>query len=243
MLKILKLESRVRLSELGSTISNVLEAYTNSNITKDIPLQSVINELIAINTTFSSTIAISEMVSQLESYEEIGDTVTKGIYYYLQSCVHLPTSAISLAAEKLLIELKKHGLGASKFSFNEETIHFKSLLESLSSKHHANEINSIPNLKTMVEKLVTTQQDYQDLHNKYLSIQNKKQNKQSASDIKYELLKVLNDKLVIYLRSQIIFNQEVYLNFAQEVASAINKTNNDIKKRSNLNKKIPEFRL
>ncbi len=237
MLKILKLESRVRLGELGGTVSHVLEAYSQSGITEDAILQSVIDELSAINTSFTVAMTQSRMLSELENYDDMRDSVIRGIYYYLHGCTHLPVETTSSAAKRLLAEFKKYGLGVSKLSYTEESGQLNSLLGDLKNTDNAADITAVPNLKEMVEKLEQTQKDFQRMHSKYLSQLSQVQNKQTASVLKYDLMGVLNDKLVVYLRSQIIFNQDTHLAFAREVALIINKINGNIRERSKASKK------
>ncbi len=78
-------------------------------------------------------------------------------------------------------------------------------------------IATIPSMADMVKNLVTTQINFEKAYDVYLGQLNEDRSKESASQIKSHVVKIINDRLVVYLRSQLTFNTLIY----GELGSAI----------------------
>ncbi len=231
MQTISKLKVNVRISELGGTLKNIVKAYADSGIVEDSTLQALIDELASANINLSIAIEQSKALSELEHYDEKRDHATRQLYYYLQGQIYSPLEATVAAAKVLFAEIKKYGISLVKLSYNEETGQIDSLLGDLAAEDKATAIAAVPGLDNLIAQLIEAQAAFNQAYSDELSQLSEQQNKQSASSMKPGILHLLNDKLIIYLRTQALFQEATYGAFAQKVAIAIAKTNANIKER------------
>ncbi|MCG8513597.1 MAG: DUF6261 family protein [Halanaerobiales bacterium] len=235
-MEILKLNAKVRLGELSGTITNVTEAHNEkSEISNDSTLSMLINELINTNNKFTAAYNQDKVLSELENFDEQRDAAMRSVYHYVQGCTHLPQGNTATAAHKVFTLLTKYGIGIVSQSYNQQTGEINSLLNDLSMPDNAEAVATIPSLSDMVASLHEAQRNFEQAYAQFLA--RSSDNKLNASDIKPQLLNILNNKLVVYLRSQVIFNPETYNAFAAKVATAINRTNSNIKERTAKNSK------
>ncbi len=228
-MKIAKLISNVRTSELAGTATNILEAYSDFETTEDATLQEILDELAEASGLLVTAIEQNKNLSKLEGFDEKRDQAFKAIYHYLRGCTFMSVGVPQEAACQLFPIIEKYGLSMTSLSYNEQTGKMNSLIEELNEQE--SNINKMVNLSTMFSTLKSTQNDFQKAYANYLSRIGEGKNKQSASNIKPKVLKIINEKLITYLRSQALFKPEIYMVFAIEVATAIEKTNRNIKER------------
>ncbi len=226
-----KLLARIRLSELSGTSTNIVQVFDDLPPIGDTTLSDLMDNVKVENGLLIIAMNQDKALSELEDFDEKRDSAMRDVYYYVQGCTHLPAGDAAVAADKLFTLLKKYSVGITQYSYNQETGEINSLLVELATVENSARIATIPQLDTLVATLETTQRAFEQAYSSYLSQISENKNKQSASSIKPLLLDLINDRLVIYLRSKAIFSPEVYGAFADKVATAISKTNANIRER------------
>ncbi len=232
MERIRKLNGKARLGELSGTVSNIEEAYVNSGIDEDTTLDLVMSELLTANGRLTTAIEQNKALSDLEDHDEPRDYAYKALYHYLKGCSLVPEGELKKAAVVLFATFKKYGVEVTELSYNEQTGQVNSLLEELASEENKKHIAAIANVEEMVAELKNTQAAFQKAYDNYLTRISESKSRENASDVRPLVLNALNNKLVTYLRSQILFSPEVYTAFATKVSTAIDKTNQNIRERA-----------
>ncbi len=229
---ILKLKTSARVSEVNAVAKSILKAYTESSMTEDTTLQLIMNELTSESALLNTAIEQDKALSQMEVYDEARDSAFRGLFYYLQGCTHLISTTTATAAQHLFTLVQKYGVGITQLSYAEQTGQMSSLIEELEQESNQAHITNIPGMADMVENLVKTQADFEKTYDVYLGQLNEDRNKQNASQIKSRVVKVINDRLVVYLRSQLTFNTAVYGDLGGKIAIAIENINSTVSERA-----------
>ncbi len=232
-MKISTLLTTARISEVGGTGENLLKAYADTGITEDANLQTIINLLTEKNALLITAIEKNKAYSQLEEFDQARDAAFKALYQYLEACTLLPEGITQTAALGIFPTLKKYGIGMTRLPYTEQTAQMKSLIEELAKDAITEQSSKIVHLDGMIETLKQTQTDFQQAHSDYTSQISLSKGEQSATELKSEVLQIINEKLVMYMRAMATTFPDTHAQFAQELAVEINKTNQNIKSRSN----------
>lgn len=230
-MKISKLFTNARIGELADTATALINTYGTSGITEDATLQMIIDELKASNQALVFAVEKDQAISKLEEYDEARDTAVQDLYHYMQGCSRVGTELTKKAAENIFRLIQKYGVGIVKLSYAEESTQINSLLGDLSAPELESEINMVVFLGGLIDKLKSTQAQFESYYESYLGELAKNKEQRSASSIKPETLSIINNRLVKYLRSQAEFNATTYGELAQKVSIAIDRTNQNIRER------------
>ncbi len=238
-MKIFKLIKTVRVAELNGTLNNILQAHADTGIEGDAALQSIIDELLAQNQELTTALEQNRQLSEMEKYDETRDQAYRSVYYFLHGHTFVPEGTLPYVPAKTLFSVvEKYGLGINSLSYDEQTGQLNSLLEELSSESNQQHMNTIPFVGGMVDTLKQAQADFIGAYSNYATKLSEMKGSKSATELKHEILKTLNDKLVMYMRamSQIMGNK--HQSFASELSMFINKTNQNINERQRNNTTI-----
>ncbi len=233
MNKISILNASARVNEVGGTAENILKAYTDCGLSEDANLQSIIDVLSQKNSLLITAIEKGKAYSQLEKCDEQRDNAFKALYHYLKGCTLVPGGDTKTTSEIIFSIFEKYGISMTYLPYTEQTAQMKSLIEELESENIKPLIGRITQLEGMVEALKNAQADFQQAHSDYTSQISALKKEQSASELKPQVLEVLNEQLVMYMRAMAKAFPQTHLKFATEIATEINKTNQNIKSRGN----------
>ncbi len=230
-MKIAKVTPNSRVGEVNATATNLLTAYTQSGITEDTTLQSFIDELTAANTALTLAIDKDKTFSELEAYDDIRDKALQDLYHYLQGLTRVPNLATKAPAIALFAVFQKYGLSIVGLSYNEESSKIDSLLTDFATEENQSYIAQLSYVADMVQAVQKAQTQFSTTYYNYVEQLRKTDDEPSASELKPQVVDVINTKLVVYLRAMLTFNTEVYGNFAKEVAIIIDRNNETVRTR------------
>ncbi len=233
MTEISTLKTIARVNEVGGTTENILKAYADCAMSEDANLQSIIDLLAQKNAQLITAIEKGKAYSQLEKCDEERDQSFKALYHYIKACTLLPEGVTRNAAQIIFPIFDKYGISMTYLAYTEQTAQMKSLIEELEKEEIKSEIGKIVHLEGMVESLKNVQASFQQAHSDYTSQVSTLRNEQSASELKPQVLEVLNEQLVMYMRAMAKAFPQTHGKFAIELATEISKTNQNIKSRSN----------
>ncbi|MFV0290407.1 MAG: tetratricopeptide repeat protein, partial [Mangrovibacterium sp.] len=95
---------------------------------------------------------------------------------------------------------------------------------------HQGEMSSISNINVMVAQLEAAQKDFEDTKRKYDQAKElRKDTNRSATQIKPDLLNVINNQLVPYYSGMVQFRDEAFKNIADSINGWIVDANNNAK--------------
>lgn len=227
-MKITKVLYQSRVSEVNATATNVLKAYTESGITDDATLQSFVDELTAVNDALTLAIDKDKAVSKLEEYDEIRDKAMQDLYHYIEGYTRVPNKSAEVPAKHVFDIFQKYGVGIVGLSYNEQSSKLDSLLKDLEIETNKTATESLMYVPQMIEALRKAQEDFSNVYVEQLRETGKEQ---TASDLKPQVLDIINNKLIVYLQAMITFNADVYGNLAKDVAIVINRNNEIVRER------------
>lgn len=231
MTKISKLIVNSRLGEVNATASNVQVAYAQSGITEDATLQGFIDELTEANNALTLAIDKDKALSELEIYDDTRDRALQDLFYYLQGMSRVPEGPAKEPANRLFTLFQKYGIGIVALSYNEESSKIDSLLADLATTESQAHIAKLPYVEQMIQSIKDAQAQFSTAHYRYVEQLRKLSNQPNASELKPQVLDILNNKLVVYLRGMLTFNPTQYSNFAQELGIIINRSNEQVRNR------------
>lgn len=233
MTKIAKVVANSRLGEVNATASNILTAYAKSSIADDVILLDFISQLTETNTSLTTAIDRDKALSELDKYDDIRDKVLQNINLYLRGMVCVPDVSIKAAATQLSNIFQKYGIGITWLSYNEESAKINSLLGDLATSESQENIAKLLLLDQIVQALKDAQKQFSTVYYNYVEQLRKADEKQSASECKQEVLGVINNKVITYLRGMLTFNSKVYGTLAKDIDIIIDRNNEQVRKRKN----------
>lgn len=240
MSKIFKLSANTRVSELNGTVGNVLKSFSDMSPMEDANLQDIMDELKVKNNQLSVAMEQTRQLSAMENYDGERDHAYRSAFNYLRGCTFLPSGLSGDAARALFPTFQKYGMGIVSLAYDEQTGQLNSLFEELKSEANQKHIAAISSMDTLLEILTTAQAEFVQAYSDYATKVGSLKAQQTATEIKWELLAILNEKLVMYMRAMSKIGSNKYQAFAQELSLFINKTNQNVKERINSEKKSRE---
>jgi hypothetical protein len=231
MSQISKLTTTVRTTEINSVANGILAEFSASNLSSDAHLTTILGLLQPINANLTEAINRIKAESNLEEKDELRDGKIKAINYLAMGFVYHPDLAISSAAKIISAVFEHYGTNIVNESYAIESSLIGSLLLEFSKAELQASIALLPGLSQIIDELRVAQAEFDQAQ---LAFQNEKANdgvKTSATDIKKEVLAIINEKLVVYLLAMQMVDEAKYGEFVRVVAQIINDMNVTIKKR------------
>ena len=229
--QISKLTTTVRTTEINSVTSGIIAEYTKVGLSSDAHLASIFNLLQPLNTKLTESINRIKAESNLEEKDELRDNKVRAVNYLTMGFVHHPDATISNAAKIVNVIFEHYGMNIVNESYATESSLIESLLVEFAKEDLQASIALLPGLSVVIEELRAAQTAFEEAQ---LTFQNEKATdgiKESASEIKKEILVIINEKLVVYLRAMVMVDEAKYGAFVGTFAQIIDDMNVIIKKR------------
>ncbi len=226
-----KLRTGSKTTEVHASIKIIIEAYEKGELSTDEYLTAMFNELKPINDDLSTAINSSKAESELEGKDDLRDDKIRSIFLFVTGSIHHPNPVIRSAAESILKVLGAYGLSITAESYAVESSLIESLQNDLDEDTIQTQIGEIPGLEQLISELKELQDDFEESRLTFESQKSQQNSTQSATKIKKELLKLCNDKLVLYLNAMHVVNAPTYGSLSQTVAQIISDNNSAVKRR------------
>jgi hypothetical protein len=227
-----KLISKSRTTEVDDASLRMIGAYKSTSLGSDAHLVSVFNALETETSRLSSAINRAKEESQLEEKDEIRDDKTRALNYLLLGLLHHPSKKISEAAQAVEKVFGRYGLSILGKSYATESSLINSLLSDLASPTLKPSIDALSGCAELIADLQAAQTDFEATRIAYETEKAKEGTLENATLIKNEVLAIINEKLVVYLRAMIQVNEAVYGDFSRTIAQIIADNNETVKKRT-----------
>ncbi len=225
-----KLLSTSRVTEVNDVATRSSGAFGESGVT-DPYLTTTFAALDAANLTLSLAIKRSKAESDLEEKDEVRDDKVRALYYLINGFLYHPTREIKDAAQLLMDLFDNYGLVIVGESYATESSLVGSLLLDLAKPKYAAAIAALSGCADLIAQLQTAEDDFEQARIAYETEKAKEGLVENATLVKKEVLTLLNDKIVIYLRAMEQANPAIYGVFVATVAQIIADTNEQVKKR------------
>lgn len=232
-----KVITQTRNAECEDVGNQICEANVNYPIADDPYIAQLILLLKAVLSRMVEAIRRMKSESELEEKDEIRDSLIQDIYFILNGDARRFDFEIRTAALTLLPIFENYGLSITYQSFSVESALINSLISDFSKEENFEAISKISGLSEKIEELTRAQEDFERTRVKFEHDRRNELKLDSATVTKEELLELINDKIVVYLRAMLNVDPDKYGDFALTVGAIIDHSNEVVKKRRKRNEK------
>lgn len=225
------LKSTSRVTEVDAVSMRMLGAYQTTSLSSDPHLSTMFTELESLSAALTAAINRSKAESDLEEKDEARDTQIRALYYLVMGFLHHPDAAIQQAAQTVDKVFEKYGVSITGESYATESSLIASLLNDLSKQKAQDAIALLPGCADVITALQAAQQAFEAARITYEQEKAQESTQASATKQKPELVALINDKIVVYLRAMEVVDEETYGAFARTIATIIAENNEVVKKR------------
>ena len=226
-----KLISQSRVTEVDAASMRMIGAYKNTSLSSDSHLSSMFAELETATANLSAAIKRTKAESDLEVKDEARDGQVRALYYLIQGFMYHPDTAIKAAANTVDKVFEKYGVKITGESYSTESAMITSLLGDLSEEALLDAIAQLSGCAETVSALRAAQSDFETARVAYEEEKAHEGTELNATTVKKEVLKIINEQIVVYLRAMETVDKTTYGAFALTIAQIIAANNEVVKKR------------
>ncbi len=226
-----KIIAKSRITEVNAAVTRMVGAYQSTALNTDTVLDGIMTTLSAKNTALTQAINRSKAESTLDEKDGVRDEKLRALNYLLMGLSHHPDAAIQSASAKILVLFDTYGVGITGESYATESSLLTSLLTDLSNADLAADIAAVPGCPDIISQLQAAQTDFENTRIAYEQNKAEEGTQLSATQLKKEIVVLVNDKIVSYLQVMELVNEPVYGAFARTVTEIIAENNETVKKR------------
>ena len=220
-----------RVTEIDALSLRMNKAYKNSGLNTDPHLQTMFGQLQNLSGSLTTAINRSKAGSNLEVMDEKRDEQVRSLSYLIQGYLHHPDPAIKEAALAVKSVFDKYGVSITGENYATESSLVTSLLEDLSDDGLQDAIEQLSGCAETISALQSTQNEFETARLTYESEKAEESTISNATAIKKEVVSLINNKIVVYLRAMEIVNESMFGSFVRTVAEIIGSNNEVVKKR------------
>lgn len=229
-----------RVTEIDAVSIRIFGAYNNTTLSSDPHLVNMFTALEDKSKLLTKSINQSKAESTLGDEDAIRDDKIRALGYLLMGLVHHPQKKVKEAAEAVLAVFNKYGLAITGESFAIESSLVNSLLGDLAAPDLQDSISTVPGCADIISELQAAQNNFEQTRIAYETDKAEESTRANATSLKKEVVDIINDKIVIYLRAMEVVVPDTYGAFARTVGEIISDNNEVVKKRRNKGDKLVE---
>ncbi len=234
MTLIKKISMSSRNGEVSALLNLILMVFAKLDWSFDLYLTPMIVKLGAINTAFVEALNRLKVYSQMAEKDNERDLAIRSLFKLVEGYMHIPVADLKQAANKVYDVLEQYGLSLQHEDYNVESAGIESLLIDLNKPAILTDIAKLQGVSESIAVLNTVQKEFDNLGLQQAESEGAKKNLTSASKLKKEVVRELNDNLVGYMNTMAKVNPATYDVPAKTIAELIDKNNELIKRRSKI---------
>lgn len=236
MNKISKVTPQARAAETSDLSTNLVNAVKQADLNEDDPIQDILVDLESVNNKASLALKKDKAESDLDEFDTSRDATYRSLLYLCKGFTHHPDPEVQNAALTLEGVMNKYGFDLPEADYSKQSALIKSALADLDEAERIQKADLLPGFTALKEQLREEQLAYKAAEFRYNKAKSKDQSGPTASELKKDLILIINGKLVAYLTGMLAVYPDKYKSLASQVAMLINELNSDIKQRRNKNK-------
>ncbi len=220
-----------RTTEIHGTTRLLINAFVQSTLTADRTLMPMFTAITEQNNALGDAIDRSKAQSILADKDDIRDAADRAVGYLIKGYTYYPDETIRNAA--LLVEavFDKYGFSVIDESYVTESSHLVSMLGDLAAPNVQAAIALLPGVAENVATLQAAQTGFEDTQTQYAEELAEEDSQLNASTLKKQVAALINNDLVVFLRSAQRFQAETYGAFTATIAKLIADNNDAVRKR------------
>ena len=220
-----------RNGEVLDVLDGIVNAYNASSLTKDPYLVAIFAELQPKSTLMVAAINRSKAESQRDQADSVRDNKIRALWFGVQSALYNDDSAIKTAAVKVNTILDKYGMGIVDEAYALESSLVKSLLADLADPSLADSVAAIPGCAGNIAQLSAAQDAFTAASDAFAADKSTDKEQKTASELKKEIIDLINLSLVRYLNGMQAVNNAEYGALANNIAQLIADNNSLVNRR------------
>ena len=226
-----KIIATSRTTDIHGTTRILINAFLQSGLTEDRTLSSMMTAITEQNTALGNAIDRSKAQSILADKDAIRDAADRAVGYLVKGYTYHPDETIRNAA--LVVEgvFNKYGFEVTREGYVTESSHLVSMLADFAAPEVVAAIALLSGVAENIAALQAAQDDFENTQTQYAEELAEEENLSNATELKKEVVALINDDLVVFLRSAGRFQAETYGAFAAVVAKIIADNNETVRKR------------
>ena len=219
-----------RVTEVNDVGTRMSVAYHAQGIV-DPYLTTTFGSLDAANFELSKAIRRSKSESNLETKDEVRDGYTRSLYYLINGFTHHPAAAISESARLVLRAFDNYGISLVSESYANESALISSMLLEFQKPEYVQPIANLSGCGELVQALTSAQADFEQARIAYETEKAQDGMVANATEIKKEVVELVNTKIVVYFEAMQQVNPAIYGALASTFAQMIAENNVQVRRR------------
>ncbi len=226
-----KVIAHSRTVEVDATLSKILASYHWSALTDDTYLSGIIFELKVMSAKLSESIKRIQYESDLEEKDHIRNEAVRGLYYLVLGSTYFPEGSIKMAAQKVIEVLNNYVLHLDSDSYDIESSLLISMISELDSPVLQKEIALLSGVSEMIGAIKSAQNEFEISVLNYELNKKKNNALENATTLKRQLIRLINNKLIVYLNAMAIVDIATYGDILRVISHIIAGNNDRVKRR------------
>ncbi|MFW5755912.1 MAG: DUF6261 family protein [Tangfeifania sp.] len=226
-----KLLTNSRVTEIDAATRRIISAFEKNGPGSDPHLAGIFSELKPLSASLNAAIRQSKAESNLDAYDVDRDDELRGLHYLILGYLHNPDPVISEAAKKVAKVFNKYGVGIATESYATQSSLVNSMLEDLTRPELQEPIAAMPGCAKRIASLQAAQTKFETARVDYETEKANDATRETATAIKKSVLKIINDKLVVFLRAMVQVDEATYSKFGRIVGEIIDENNETVRRR------------
>lgn len=226
-----KLMTASRVTEVDAVSMRIDGAYKNTSLSSDPHLVTMFTTLEEKSLLLTAAINCTKAESELEAKDEIRDEKVRALNYLTLGLVHHPDAEIKAAAKAVEKVFDKYGVAITGENYATESSLIVSMLGDFAKLKLLADIAKLSGCAEIIAELTAAQNDFEQTRIAYEADKAEEGTHANATALKKEVVGIINDNIVVYLRAMEIVDEPNYGAFARTIATIIADNNEVVKKR------------
>ena len=229
-----KVDSSIRIAEVPSVAGAMIAHWEESGaVAKNELLKIGFDELSSLTKTAISTLNSEKSKSNMDELDRALDASWTALGTGLEGHAALQKGEGKEAALSLLDLYARHGGKAtSRANFASESATIASALDELSSEKAQANVKKLGGIAEAIEELSAAHKAFQDAFNAASSATAAGKSEKSSSDLKKDILRCINDKILPFVSAAAALDNATYGTFAAVLGEDVERANAAVSKRA-----------
>lgn len=219
-----------RTAEVDAASMRIIDVYEENDWSSDTHLVQEFAALKTLLAQLTTAINRDKVESDLANKDELRDEKLRALYHLLNGLLYHPDEATKKAAQTVDKVFEKYGVAIAEENYSTESAMIESLLNDLAAEDLQTSIAALSGCAELIAALKTAQSDFETERVGYEQSKAQESTQQSAYKLKSEVLKQLNDRIIVYLRAMVQVDEPKYGELSRTLAIIINENNEVVKR-------------
>ncbi len=228
-----KLVTAAKISEVDSVSDKSVLLYNDDpQLQDDAHLKSIIGEVSEVSDQITEAVKRNQVVSNMEEVDMQVESDARTLKTITKGYAAMPDEKISAAAKIVMAVIDKFNYSMFKLPMDQQAPTVDAMIMDLSAEEVKANMALLPTVPDVFAKFIQSQTNFKNKNKEYLQAYADDKDMLSASDLRKQLLQLINGKLVVYLTSAVMMNPEKYRSYVTELEKAIEDVNTQVRLRA-----------